>query len=109
MGSHRNFTEKELCNECTIAALKDRRQAHLLIFMCKQKENEIMLKKSARITRLHMAPVFCQIKPNNEKARKNVIYRGAIVWNAQTGNVRNMELDDFKLLQIREMMLSYIY
>ena len=29
-------------------------------------------------TRLHMAPVFWYYKPNNEKAKLNVIYRGAI-------------------------------
>ena len=107
MGPHRNFNEQELCNECSIAALRDRRQAHLLIFMFKQKEVESMLKAPIRNTRLHTAPVFWYYKPNNEKTRKNVIYRGAIEWNAQTPNVRNMELKDFKMLQKRELLLSY--
>ena len=107
IGPNRHLSENELCNECSIATLKNRRQTHLLVFMCKEKGNESMLKKPARSTRLHMAPVFWHFKPNNEKARKNVIYRGAIEWNAQTANVRNMELTDFKLMQKREMILSY--
>ena len=32
-------------------------------------------------TRLHDAIVFKLYKPNNEKSRQNVIYRGALEWN----------------------------
>ena len=63
-----------------------------------------MLKKPVRQTRLHMAPVFWHYKPNNEKARKNVIYRGAIDWNSLLADTRNMELKDFKNMQKRELL-----
>ena len=51
-----------------------------------------------------MAPVFWYYKPNKEKARQNVIYRGAIEWNALTANTRNLDFDEFKLLQKREIL-----
>ena len=45
MGPHINFNEKDLCNECSIASLKDMRHTYLLLFMFKQKEKESLLKK----------------------------------------------------------------
>ena len=65
---------------------------HLLLFMHKQKYIESLLNKSALRTRLHMAPVFWYYKPNNEKARQNVIYRGAIEWNALTHALTHVSL-----------------
>ena len=60
-----------------IASLNNRRHTHLLLLMYKliKKKKESMLKKPVRQSRLHMAPAFWHYKPNNEKARKNVIYR----------------------------------
>ena len=98
MGPHVNFNEKDLCNECSIASLKDMRHTHLLLSMFKQKEKESLLKKTVRHTQLHMALVFWHYKPNNEKARKNVINRVAIEWNALTAYTRNMDLKEYKKL-----------
>ena len=50
--------------------------------MHKQTDNNVLLKKPTRQTRLNAAPVFNTYKLNNEKAKANVIYRGALAWNA---------------------------
>ena len=47
-------------------------------------------------TRLHAAPVVRTYKPNNEKARQNVMYRGASTWNALPFIDRNTNFNDFK-------------
>ena len=73
-----HLTKKELVTKCKIAPLKDRRLSHLLIFMSKEKTNQNLLKFTRIQTRLHLAPVFKTYEPNNEKARANIIYRGAI-------------------------------
>ena len=104
IGSQHNYRELELCTECKIAPLSYRRHMHLLLFMHKQKEIENLLRKSAIRTSLHMARVFWYYRPNNKKARQNVIYRGAIEWNALTANTRNLDFDEFKLLQKQEIL-----
>ena len=107
IGPQHAYNERELCFECRVASLEDRRRSHLLLFMHKQKDNELMLKKPAIITRLHMAPVFWHYKPNNEKVRKNVIYRGAIEWNFLNTITRNLDFSEFKLLQKRELAVTF--
>ena len=47
-------------------------------------------------TRLHQAPVFNTYKPNNERAKQNVLYRGAILWNGQSATDGNKNFKDFK-------------
>ena len=69
--------------------------------MHKQKGKETLLKTKARNTRLHEEPVFNTYKPNNERVRKNVLYRGAIEWNVLDPNIRNLDLNDFKCLQTK--------
>ena len=63
--------------------------------MHKQSDNKELLKLSRINIRLHNAPVFLQYKPNNEKARMNVLYRGAQLWNGLPANKRNMSFKDF--------------
>ena len=63
----------ELISNCKDAPLKDRRLSHLLIFMNKENTNQSLLKLPKKQTRLHTAPVFNTYKPNNEKARANVL------------------------------------
>ena len=58
-------------------------------------------------TRLHNALVFKTYKPNNEKAKANVFYRGAMLWNTLGANYRNMDLEEFKLYQ--KQQLAYFY
>ena len=93
-----NFTlsKEELCDECHIAPLSDRRDLHLLLFMHRLKNCDNLLKKRNIATRLHQAPVFWCYKPNNEKARLNVFYRGAISWNGLLANERNLDFNEFK-------------
>ena len=101
------FTKQDLISNCKIAPLKDRRLSHLLVFMCKEKENISLLKIPKFQTRLHLAPVFKTYKPNNEKARANVIYRGAIEWNNIPAIERNLNCDEFKKRQKKNLQLIY--
>ena len=93
-----NFTlsKEDVCNECHISTLGARRNLHLLLFMHHFKNCEKMLKNSNIQTRLHQAPVFWYYKPDNERVRLNVFYRGALAWNTLPANERNMSFKDFK-------------
>ena len=102
-----HLSKNELLTNCKISPLKDRRLSHLLIFMSKEKTNQNLLKLARIKTRLHLAPVFNTYKPNNEKARANVIYRGAIEWNNLPSIERNLNLDEFKVKQKRKQQLIY--
>ena len=64
--------------------------------MHRLKNCDNLLKKRNIATRLHQAPVFWCYKPNNEKARLNVFYRGAISWNGLLANERNLDFNEFK-------------
>ena len=92
-----NFESKvNLHRLCSIAPLESRYHCQLLLYMHKQTDKEYLLKKSIIRTRLHDAPVFNMYKPNNEKSKLNVLYRGAIAWNLLDSNERNMNFTDFK-------------
>ena len=104
IGRNDVYDKNDLCKDCSIAILKDRRQTHLLLFMFKQSTNDLLLKKSNRTTRLHTAPVFWNYKPNNERVRQNILYRGAIEWNNLPSNVRNLEPNEFKPRLKKELM-----
>ena len=90
------LSKNQLCKECNIVPLEKRRDVHLLLFMHKQKNKRNLLKKSRARTRLHTAPVFNTYKPNHEKARQNILYRGANVWNVLPTLERNSDFNDFK-------------
>ena len=93
-------SRKLLCNECMVAPLCNRRDTHLLLFMHKQTNQEHLLKSKTVNTRLQKGPVFNKtLKPNNEKSKLSVFYRGATSWNALKANTRNMAFKDFKLYQ----------
>ena len=64
--------------------------------MHKQSHNTELLKKTGIKTRLHDALVFKTYKPSNEKARQNVLYRGANAWNLLSSSDRNCNFDTFK-------------
>ena len=64
--------------------------------MHKQSHKKDLLKKAKLRTRLHNAPVFMTYKPNNEKARQNVLYRGANAWNSLSSADRNCNFNEFK-------------
>ena len=89
-------SKDQLNNDCNIVRLEKRRDVHLLLFMHKQSHINELLKQSNVRTRLHTAPVFKTYKPNNEKARQNVLYRGANVWNLLPPLDRNLNFNEFK-------------
>ena len=94
--TNNKVSNKQLCEDYNITPLESRREVQILLFMHKQTQNTDILKKTKIRTRLHAAPVFRTYKPNNEKARSNVMYRGAIKWNALPYIERNKDFNDFK-------------
>ena len=98
-----HISKKDLCISCKISTLDKRQLCHLLSFMHKQKDNTSLLKTKTRNTRLHVAPVFNTYKPNNEKVQNNILYRGAIEWNALGLNIRNLDFKDAKWLQKKHL------
>ena len=80
-----------------IPKLNARREAHLINFMFKYRNNNKFLNKRNVRTRLHDAPVFTTVKPNNDKYKNNVFYNGAVKWNNLASHIRNIETyDEFK-------------
>ena len=63
--------------------------------MHKQLLNKELLNTRTYNTRLHQAPVFKLYKPNNEKAKQNMLYRGASKWNALLAETRNKDSNSF--------------
>ena len=98
-----NLSRDDVCKECSISTLGARRNLHLLLFMHRFKECDKLLKRPTIQTRLHQAPVFWYYKPNNERARLNTFYRGAIAWNQLPAKERNMEFKEFKKLKSRTL------
>ena len=90
------LTKQELCIECHISPLEIRREVHLLLFMHKQQDKKELLKDKKVNTRLHQGNVFNTYKPNNEKAKQNSLYRGAMAWNSLLSENRNKEFTLFK-------------
>ena len=77
------------------------------MFMNKEKDNKNLIKTHKVQTRPHTAPVFHTYKPNNEKARSKILYRGATVWNKLPAIERNMGLDEFKILKKKRLIAIY--
>ena len=98
-----SISRKVLCNNHAIAPLTHRRDTHLLLFMHKQTNKNYLLKEKKVNTRLQKGPVFKTFKPNNEKAKLSVFYRGANSWNALRADTRNMSFTDFKLYQKKQL------
>ena len=66
---------------CGIANLESRRKMHLQLYMFKQKGNLLIVNTRNICTRAHDAIVFTTIRPNSEKYKTNVFYKGAVAWN----------------------------
>ena len=75
--------------------------------MHKETLKKTLIKPKRINTRLQDAPVFHTYKPNIEKAKASVLYRGAIEWNALGANLRNLDFDHFKLHQKQELVSVY--
>ena len=48
--------------------------------------------------------MLCTYKPNNKKAKANVLYRGAIEWNAMGAELRNLDCEQFKKFQKQKLV-----
>ena len=75
--------------------------------MHKQTENKTLIKQKKANTRLQDGPVFHTYKPNTEKVKASVLYRGAIEWNALNANLRNLDFEHFKSHQKHELVSIY--
>ena len=95
-GTNNAVSRLQLRTDCHLDKLSVRRDRHLLLFMHKQTKNIDLIKKTNVRTRLHQAPVFKTYKPNNEKARQNILYRGACLWNEKPSDIRNLDFTAFK-------------
>ena len=73
------------------ANLITRRSCNIKKYMFKQMDNIELIKRPKVNTRLNDAVVFVTSKPNLEKYRNNPLYRGALVWNALSPELRNIE------------------
>ena len=102
------MSRRILCMDCGVAPLEDRRDVHLLLFMHKLIENKQLLKKKVVNTRLQNGPVFLTYKPNNEKAKQSVLYRGAVKWNNINAATRNLSFKDFKVYQKKILKSCYV-
>ena len=59
--------------------------------MFKQKHNVNIVNNRDVRTRAHEAPLFTTVKPNNEKYKRNVYYKGALSWHSLTVAERNQQ------------------
>ena len=101
-----NIPKEILHQSAQLATLEKRRDAHLLNFMYKNKNNIDYINNRNIRTRLHDAPVFLTTKPTCEKYKWNVFYNGAIQWNNLDIKTRNIETyDKFKSVQKRWSLL----
>ena len=67
--------------------------------MHKSSDKEHLLKQTGIGTRPYDASVSNTYKPNNEKVKLNVLYRGVLSWNMLDADVRNLSFNEFKKLQ----------
>ena len=80
-----------LHQQTKVPNLVTRRSSNLKKYMFKQKENEELVQIPVVNTRLHDAITFKTVRPKIEKYKKNPLYRGALLWNSLSSNVRNIE------------------
>ena len=76
---------------CNIGNLEMRRTLHLQLYMFKQKHNADIVNNRNVHTRAHEALLFTKHKPNSEKYKKNVFYKGAIAWNCLSVQLRKIQ------------------
>ena len=64
---------------CNIAGLNLRRNMHLILYMYKQKRNITIVDSRNIFTRAHDALLFLFERPNSEKYKNNVLFKGPIL------------------------------
>ena len=78
---------------------------HLTLFMYKQRKNVKIVNKRDVRTRAHDAILFTTVKPNNEKYKRNVFYKGALLWNTLPVDERNLQTyNKFTIRQKRNLL-----
>ena len=102
MGVDNRFPTILVHQNSGISKLQPRRLMHLKTFMFKQKANIEIINVREVHTRAHDAVLFLSIKPKNETTKKSALYRGAIIWNMLSVELRNtVSYEEFKLSQKR--------
>ena len=76
---------------CGIGNLEMRRKMHLQLYMFKQKHNVEIVNTRNVYTRAHDAVLYVTHKPNSEKYKKNVFYKGPIAWNSLSVQIRKTQ------------------
>ena len=101
---NRKVGNDNIYNITGVNKLQDRAEVHLLKMMYKRAQNESYLENPQRETRLHDGPVLHVPFPNNETARKSIVFRGASLWNKLTPDERNVRtFDSFKSMLKRNL------
>ena len=77
-----------------VKKLYKRRTVHLQLYMFKQRNNAEFVNSRKVCTRAHDAILFNTNRPNSEKYKINVFYKGAIIWNSMTVKERSIETYD---------------
>ena len=90
----------QLYTLCKTSKIEIRRVVHLNLLMYKQRDNVHIVNKRNINTRAHDALLFTTQKPNNEKYKQNVFYRGALTRNNLPVRERNIpDFEKFKSVQ----------
>ena len=83
-----------LHEQCTVTKLDYRRETHLKLYMFKQQNNMEIVNNRLIRTRAHDATLYLTNRPNSEKYKINVYYKGAILWNSMNIQERSFEKYD---------------
>ena len=57
------------------------------------------------LTRWSLSSICWYYKPNNERVRLNVFYRGTLAWNNLPAVERNMEFKEFKKNETKALLV----
>ena len=80
----------ELHNTCNVNKLSHRREAHLLNFVYKRALNMEYVQEGNRNLRRFDATIMKEIKKNNKKFERSILFQGAKMWNGQTVEDRSI-------------------
>ena len=100
-----HYTSMELLHRlCKISMLKERRVLHINLYMFKQKDNSDIVNNRNVRTRAHDAILFTTVKPSNEKYKRNIFYKGALLWNNLT--VAERKVDTYNVFKTQQKKTS---
>ena len=100
----------DMHNTCNINKLTHRREAHLLNFVYKRAHDVNYVQVGNRDLRRFDAPVLKETKSNNKNFEKSVLFQGAVSWNRQTVEDRNiLNHKAFKKMQKRKLNTLFPY